>query len=134
MKSHIGIAAAGIFLTCTPAGAETFDYQVKIIACDTRNCELLETRLPGGSAKARYVQNGIGVEIEPLNSGQDRIDARVLLRVPNGERSRAGDGEGSSELVRVSSLNERFYTQLANYASGENSYLIWARLDKNRRP
>lgn len=128
MKPQIGIAAASLFFACALAQAESFDYQVKIIACDTRNCELRETRLPGGNAKASYARDGIGVEIEPLSSGQDRIDARVLLRVPN------GDSDGHNELVRVSSLNERFYTQLANYASGENSYLIWGRLDKNRRP
>jgi hypothetical protein len=137
MKPQTCIALASLLLPFHPAQAGNFDYDVKIFACDTRNCELVETRLPGGTSKARYNQNGIGIEIEALNSSPDRIDARVLLRVPNGERASTGDsaGEnGSSELVRVSSLNEHFYTQIANYAAGENSYLLWGRLNKAKRP
>lgn len=137
MKLQTSLALASLLVAFHPARAGGFDYDVKIFACDTRNCELVETRLPGGNSKARYNQNGIGIEIEALNSSQDRIDARVLLRVPNGDRLLAGDnaGEsGSSELVKISSLNERFYTQIANYAAGENSYLLWGRLNKAKRP
>ncbi|RIX42550.1 MAG: hypothetical protein D3M94_18645 [Rhodocyclales bacterium GT-UBC] len=137
MKAQTIAIFAGLFGALPPVQAGGFDYDVKIFACDTRNCEVVETRLPGGTGKARYQQNGIGIEIEALNASPDRIDARVLLRVPNGERTAGNDsaGEyGSSELIRFSSLNQNFYTQIANHAFGENSYLLWGRLNKAKHP
>ena len=125
-------------LYALPAGA--VDYQVVIISCDTGNCQVVETQLPGhGNAKANYRQNDLAIEIEPLSSGRDNVDARVSLHVkPAGALNAAAHKStetivaGMGSMVRMATLNRQFFSQLLSYSHGGNSYLVWGRLGSDR--
>lgn len=121
-------------LGATPACAA--NYQVVVFSCAPSNCQVVHTQLAGnGGSKASYHQDDLAIEIEPLASGTDSIDARVSLHLRQARPLKAAIIKGSqaiaadmNSMVRISTLNSRFFSQLLNYTSGGHSYLVWGRL------
>ncbi len=130
-------AAAALSITCIPASAATFDYDILVVSCDRSNCsKVAERTLAAGSgSKTAFQQDDFKLEIEALSVRDQEMDARVSLDFVPPFRGDAAGGwlaAASNQRVQVlvapCTLKRGVFSPLAALASGGRTYHTWVRL------
>ena len=131
------LAIAAFTAFALPAAANSFDYDLLIIACGHSACKTIADRtLAGGPTdRTEYSQDGLKLEIRPVARRPDAIDANVSVDVrPLTEgaaalRTSVGNlAQHVHIFVESCTLKQGAFSSVASFVSEGTIYRVWARL------
>lgn len=130
------IAAILLAVLSLASHAEAIGYDFLVVSCSSLRCDrLLEGTWSGDSREAtQYRQNGIQIQVLPLATRPDAVDARVTIEIqadPPATSSPVPQATRSEHLrvvVEPQRLRPVRYRTVASLSRDDVTYQVWARL------